>query len=162
MSPFIRPTWDEYFIDLAHAAAARSTCPRVFHLGGVGAVLVDDRHHVLGLGYAGSPPGTVHCIDAGCVIENGGCVRTVHAELNALLNARPFDGPKVLYATLSPCWACMKMIAAANVHRVVYATEYREVAKQTQLARDADITLLHIARPWAPARYTSAPPTTNP
>src|SRR3972149_3897915 len=77
-----RPTWDEYFLKLAMLASERSTCPRMH----CGCVLVKDRF-VLATGYNGSIPGQPHCEDEGCLIVDGHCVRTNHAEINALVQA---------------------------------------------------------------------------
>ncbi|WP_430626492.1 deoxycytidylate deaminase [Sulfobacillus thermotolerans] len=75
-----RVSWTEYFGTLSEFVATRSTCPR----RAVGAVLVRD-HRVIATGYNGAPSGEPHCLDVGCLIENNHCVRTIHAELNALL-----------------------------------------------------------------------------
>src|SRR5690606_5886840 len=77
-----RPTWDEYFMTMAHFVATRATCTR----RQVGAVIVRDKR-ILTTGYNGSPPGLPHCSDVGCWIVDGHCVRTIHAEQNALVQA---------------------------------------------------------------------------
>src|SRR5712692_10370156 len=76
----MRAGWNEYFMGIAHQAATRSTCPRKH----VGAVIVRDRT-VLSTGYNGSIRGLPHCEEVGCVMEDGHCVTTVHAEANAIL-----------------------------------------------------------------------------
>jgi len=97
-----RPTWDEYFFSIARAVSLRSTCPRL----AVGAVLVRD-NRVLSVGYNGAPSGQPHCIDVGCDMRDGHCVRTIHAERNAL---DFFDGPLgsslTMYTTHTPCAEC--------------------------------------------------------
>ncbi|MBP1621531.1 MAG: dCMP deaminase, partial [Acidobacteria bacterium] len=82
LAPVHRVSWDRYFMNLAVQAATRSTCPRKE----VGAVIVRDKG-ILATGYNGSLRGLPHCTEVGCLIENGHCVRTVHAEANAILQA---------------------------------------------------------------------------
>ena len=78
-----RPSWDEYFIEITHAAAKRSTC----HRAQVGAIIIKDKR-ILTTGYNGAPRGLPHCLDAGCEIVDGHCVRTLHAEQNAIIKPR--------------------------------------------------------------------------
>lgn len=116
----MRKAWDEYFMDIAFRVAERSTCPR----RQVGAVVVSDRR-LKGAGYNGSPRRMPHCSEAGCLIEGGHCVRTIHAEINALLECGPGerDGA-TLYVTDYPCSECAKVILNSGVTRVVYARPY--------------------------------------
>lgn len=118
-----RPPWDDYFMRYAYLAATRATCPRRH----VGAVIVDPDHRVVATGYNGSPPGVISCDDApeGCQIVNGHCVRTLHAESNAL----DYAGTRLahngtLYTTVTPCWDCAKRIVGAKIMRVVYDEHY--------------------------------------
>jgi dCMP deaminase len=108
-----RVSWDRYFMNLAIQAATRSTCPRKH----VGAVVVRDRT-VLSTGYNGSMRGSEHCTDAGCLMENDHCVRTVHAEANAIAQAARhgirLDGAQI-YVTASPCFNCFKLIANSGI-----------------------------------------------
>lgn len=118
-----RPTWKQYFMGLAKHAATRATCDRKH----VGAVLV--RHNeVLATGYNGSIAGQPHCDDAGHLMEDGHCVRTVHAEANALASAAKrgisVEGSDC-HVTAFPCWACFKLLANAGIERVFYGEEYR-------------------------------------
>ena len=116
----MRPSWDCYFMEMAILARKRSTCSS----RKVGAVLVKDRH-VISTGYNGSPPGMLHCDDPGigCLLQDGRCVRTIHAEQNALLQAARKGvstlGAKV-YTTHRPCDVCSKLLAGAGISRVVY------------------------------------------
>ena len=119
-----RPGWDAYFLRIADAASERSTC-----LGrSVGAVLVKDRR-ILATGYNGAPEGLPHCLDVGCQMVDGHCVRALHAEQNALLQAVahgvPTDGATV-YATSEPCHQCTKMLLQAHVKRIVYRDPYED------------------------------------
>ena len=75
-----RLKWDEYFMAQSHLLALRSTCQRL----SVGATIVKDNRIIVG-GYNGSVVGEVHCIDEGCLIEDGHCIRTIHAEMNAFI-----------------------------------------------------------------------------
>lgn len=128
-------------MNLAVQAATRSTCPRKH----VGAVIVRDKA-VLATGYNGSLRGLPHCTEVGCLIENDHCVRTVHAEANAILQAARhgvcIDGADI-YVTASPCWECFKLIANAGLRRVLYGEFYRDERIQ-EYALDAGIELIHL------------------
>ena len=117
-----RPTWDEYFIDITLAVARRSTCQRAQ----VGAVIVKDKR-ILTTGYNGAPKGLPHCLEIGCEIVDGHCVRTLHAEQNAIIQAAlhgvSLEGGTI-YTTHQPCHTCAKMIINAGIVRVVYAGDY--------------------------------------
>src|SRR5688500_5156690 len=93
-----RPAWAEIWMGMALNVSVRSTCPR----GYVGAVLVSPDQRVLGTGYNGSPRGLPHCEDAGCLLIAGHCTRTIHAELNAILNAKGDLSGSTLYITMYP------------------------------------------------------------
>ncbi|HLE61090.1 MAG TPA: cytidine/deoxycytidylate deaminase family protein [Thermoanaerobaculaceae bacterium] len=136
-----RVSWDRYFMNLAVEAATRSTCPRK----SVGSLVVRDKA-VLATGYNGSIRGLPHCSEVGCLMENGHCVRTVHAEANAILQAAR-HGVSIdkadIYVTASPCWDCFKLIANAGIGRVLYGEFYRD-DRITQYAREAGIELVHL------------------
>jgi dCMP deaminase len=93
-----RPSWDEYFLNIAKEVSTRSTCPRA----SVGAIIVKD-NHILSTGYNGAPPREPHCAEVGCLMVNGHCERTVHAETNAIAQAAK-HGVSVDGATLY-CWS---------------------------------------------------------
>src|SRR3954465_7209517 len=97
-----RPAWDEYFMGFAIAASRRATCDRKH----VGAVVVVDKQ-VVATGYNGSVRGMPHCDDAGHDMISGHCVRTIHAEMNAMSQAASrgvaIEGSSI-YTTASPCW----------------------------------------------------------
>jgi len=116
----MRPSRDEYFAGLARAAAQMSTCPRLH----VGAVIVKDRH-IISTGYNGAPRGLPHCDDVGCELVHNHCIRTVHAEANALISAG-FERTNgaTLYVTHSPCYNCVKLIINAGIKRVVFVDTY--------------------------------------
>ena len=119
-----RPDWDEYFMGFAHAAARRATCDRKH----VGAVIVVNQQ-VVATGYNGSVRGMQHCSEVGHDLVGGHCVRTIHAEMNALAQAArrgvAVDGAAI-YTTASPCWDCFRVLVNAGIHRFVYAEAYRE------------------------------------
>jgi len=136
-----RVSWDRYFMNLAVQAATRSTCPRK----SVGAVVVRDKA-ILATGYNGSIRGLAHCTEVGCLMDNGHCVRTVHAEANAILQAAR-HGVRIegadIYVTASPCWDCFKLIANAGIGRVLYGEFYRD-DRIRQFAQEAGIELVHL------------------
>lgn len=136
-----RVSWDRYFMNLAVQAATRSTCPRK----SVGAVIVRDRT-ILSTGYNGSIRGAPHCTDVGCLMENNHCVRTVHAEANALIQAArhgvSLEGSEI-YVTASPCFNCFKLIANAGIRTVYYGEFYRD-DRVLQFAREAGIRMEHL------------------
>ena len=117
-----RPSWDIYFKKLAEVVSTRSTCNRKM----VGAVIVRDRN-ILATGYNGSIRGLEHCTEVGCMMENGHCVRTVHAEANAITQAAKHgtrvDGATV-YVTASPCWNCFKLLANSGIKRICFSELY--------------------------------------
>lgn len=135
----VRVSWDRYFMNLAREVSSRSTCPRK----SVGAVLVRDKA-VLATGYNGSIKGLPHCSEVGCMLENGHCVRTVHAEANALIQAAR-HGVRIegadCYVTASPCWECFKLLANAGVKRIVFGEFYRD-ERIWEFARLAGIELV--------------------
>ena len=118
----MRKDWDNYFMDIAFQVSERSTCPRLH----VGAVLVRNKR-IKGTGYNGSPKGLPHCDDEenGCYIKNNHCIRTIHAEVNCILEVSPEerDGA-TLYVTHTPCPECQKLIITSGITRVVFAKEY--------------------------------------
>jgi dCMP deaminase len=127
-----RPSWDEYFMEITHLVARRSTCLR----RQVGAVLVKDKN-ILATGYNGSPAGVAHCLDVGCLREKlqvpsgerHELCRGLHAEQNAIIQAAKhgtnIEGA-ILYCTTMPCIICSKMIINAGIRRVVYEEGYSD------------------------------------
>lgn len=125
-----RPSWDEYFIDIAHQVAERSTCIR----RKVGAVVVRDKR-LLATGYNGVPVGITHCDIRGCLRDQLGIpsgerhelCRGTHAEQNALLQAArygtPIDG-SIIYVTTQPCIQCAKMLINAGITEIIYKGDY--------------------------------------
>lgn len=118
-----RIPWNQYFMAQAVLLSLRSTCKRLE----VGATIVRDKRIIAG-GYNGSVSGDVHCIDEGCYIVNGHCLRTIHAEMNAILQCAKLgvqtDGAEI-YVTHFPCLQCMKMLLQAGIKKVYYLEDYR-------------------------------------
>ncbi len=119
-----RLDWDHYFMEIAKTVSTRGTCDRKF----VGAVIVRDRR-ILSTGYNGSVAGMPHCDEVGHLMEDGHCIRTLHGEANAIIQAARngvmLEGSS-LYTTASPCWPCFKLISNSGVKRVVYGEFYRD------------------------------------
>jgi dCMP deaminase len=119
-----RVGWDEYFMNIARQVATRSTCSRKH----VGALIVKNRM-ILATGYNGSLRGLAHCDDVGHLMENGHCVRTVHAEANAIVQAArsgtSLEGAAI-YVTASPCFNCFKLIANAGISKIAFGEFYRD------------------------------------
>jgi len=111
-------------MNIAREVATRSTCDRKH----VGSVIVRDKT-ILSTGYNGSVRGLPHCDDDGHMMEDGHCVRTIHAETNAIIqaakNGTAIDGATI-YVTASPCWPCFKTIANAGIRKIVFGEFYRD------------------------------------
>lgn len=137
-----RQSWDAYFLELAAHAATRATCDRLR----VGCVLVRERD-VLATGYNGSVSGMPHCDEVGHDMEDGHCVATVHAEMNALcMAARNGHSTRgaCAYVTHLPCWLCFKLLVQAGIVRVVYAEAYRPNPRVFATASARAIELLQL------------------
>lgn len=143
-----RPDWDVYFMQIAQLVKTRATCPRRF----VGALIVRDRH-ILCTGYNGAPAGLPHCPPqgpqedwpSGCM-RAGHCIRTLHAEQNAILQAAKIGvscAGATMYVTCQPCNNCAKMIINAGINRVIYEGDYPdEFAKELFL--DGKVEVLRL------------------
>ena len=118
----MRQSWDEYFLTLAKYASTRATCDRLH----AGCVIVKDKR-IVSTGYNGSLPGADHCDDVGHLLMNGHCVATEHAERNAVANAARAGVSTMgatAYVTHTPCWDCIKHLAAAGIVKILYDKEY--------------------------------------
>lgn len=143
-----RPSWDEYFMKVADTVAERGTCDR----GKSGSIAVIDKR-IISTGYVGSPPGQPHCDEAGHmmreIIDEAGnrsmhCVRTVHAEENAILQAAKYGIPlkgATLYCKMTPCFYCAKMIVSVGIVRVVAKRRYHAEGPSLELFKNAGIQL---------------------
>ena len=134
-----RPSYDEYFMEMAHVVAKRSTCLRRH----VGAILVKDKH-ILSTGYNGTPKGLRHCSEVGCLRKKLGIpsgerhelCRGLHAEQNAIIQAAVFGisiKGSTLYCTNTPCVVCVKMLINAGVEEIIYSGEYPDDLAQEML-----------------------------
>ena len=144
-----RPSWDDYFIEIMHAVGARSTCDR----GCSGSVIVKDKR-IIATGYVGAPIGTPHCDEAGhemhTVVGEDGvqskhCIRTTHAEQNAIVQAArsgvSTDGA-TLYSKMVPCYTCAKMIINSGIKRVVSEKDYHASSRSKEVFKEAGVELL--------------------
>lgn len=120
-----RPDWDTYFLNIANQIKLRGTCPR-FQTGTV----VTRDNSILATGYNGAPPGLPHCSDVGHKMEHGHCVRTIHGELNAILNAAKQGVTlknSTFYVIGTPCYRCALHIVSVGAERVVTFGTYDNV-----------------------------------
>ncbi|MCF7833723.1 MAG: cytidine/deoxycytidylate deaminase family protein [Candidatus Pacebacteria bacterium] len=143
-----RPSWDEYFLGMVEYVGSRATCDR----GRSGCVIVRDKR-VISTGYVGSPPGVPHCDDVGhemhTVVNEDGtqsmhCIRTAHAEQNAISQASRFgvalEGA-TLYCKMTPCYSCAKSIITAGIKKVVTAKDYHAGEKSKAILKEAGVEL---------------------
>ena len=148
MSDYVRPSWDDYFMEVADAISKRATCDR----GRSGCVVAKDRQ-ILVTGYVGSPQGLPHCDEVGhelkkLIHEDGHttqhCVRTVHAEQNAVCQAAKrgisIEGA-TLYCRMTPCRTCAMLLINCGVVRVVCERRYHAAEESEELFRQAGIAL---------------------
>ena len=126
----MRPSWDDYFMEIADVVATRSTCVR----RRVGAILVKDKR-ILATGYNGVPAGIKHCGEAGCLREKleipsgerHELCRGLHAEQNAIIQCAVHGvnlQGAVLYSTTQPCVLCSKMLINAGIKTIVFRGAY--------------------------------------
>ncbi len=142
--------WDEYFLKLAMLASERSTCPRMH----CGCVIVKDKF-VLATGYNGSLPGLPHCEDEGCLIVDNHCVRTNHAEINALTQAVTHGvniKGSTAYITNMSCTTCAKALIAAGIKRVVVFSDYHDTLA-TKFYSDSNVEIVKLKMPEREIHY---------
>ncbi len=141
MSKNTRVSWEQYFMNIAREVASRSTCDRK----NIGAVIVRDKS-ILSTGYNGSLRGLPHCDKVGHEMENSHCVRTIHAEANAIVQAAR-NGIRIedaeIYITASPCYNCFKMIANAGINKIYFGEFYRD-ERIKQHAAELGIELINL------------------
>ncbi len=148
---YVRPSWDEYFMEIASTVAKRATCDR----GRSGCIIVKNRQ-ILVTGYVGSPRGLPHCDDVGhlfkkTIHEDGSvtnhCVRTVHAEQNAITQAArlgiALEGG-TLYCRMTPCRTCAMLIINCGIERVVCEFKYHTGAESEAMFREAGVELQYL------------------
>ena len=141
-----RPTWDEYFMQIAHLVSQRSTCLR----RQVGAIIVKDKR-ILSTGYNGAPAGLQHCQEAGCLRDQQNVpsgqrhelCRGLHGEQNAIIQAALYGvsiKESTLYSTHLPCSLCAKMLVNAGIKEIIYSDGYADELS-LKIINEADISL---------------------
>jgi len=144
--PYRRPSWDEYFLKIVEMVGSRGTCDRFR-----GGCVITRNKRIISTGYAGSPVGAAHCDDVGHEMhtvtdENGitsrHCIRTTHAEQNAICEAArmgiALEGG-TLYCKMTPCYTCAKMIINAGIKRVICAQDYHAGKRSKEIFEEAKI-----------------------
>ena len=137
-----RISWHQYFMAQSHILALRSTCTRLT----VGATIVRDKRIIAG-GYNGSIAGGDHCIDNGCYVIDNHCIRTIHAEMNALLQCAKFGVPTAgaeIYVTHFPCLQCCKALIQAGIKAVYYAENYKNLPYAIELFQQSGVEVEHV------------------
>ncbi len=146
-----RPSWDEYFMEIAHAVSKRGTCDR----GYASCVIVRNKQ-ILVTGYAGAPKGMSHCSEVGHQMktvthEDGSetkhCMRTTHAEQNAIAQAAKLgvsiDGGTV-YINMTPCATCAKMIINSGIVRIVCEKKYHAGLESEEMFKQVGIEIVFL------------------
>ena len=145
----MRKSWSEYFMEIAHTVATRSTCLR----RQVGAIAVKDKR-IVATGYNGAPANVRHCLDIGCLREQMGIAsgerhemcRGLHAEQNVIVQAAvhglSIQGAE-LYCTTKPCLICSKMLINCGVSIIYYAQDYKSDLSD-QMFKEANVRLVHL------------------
>jgi dCMP deaminase len=148
-----RPSWDDYFMSIAELVGTRATCGR----GRSGCVIVRDRQ-ILTTGYVGAPAGLPHCDEVGhemhTVTTDDGrvsehCIRTVHAEENAIAQAARLGvsvNGGTLYCHMTPCYVCAKLLINAGIKKVVALKDYQRSKRSKEIFAEVGIKL-HIIHP---------------
>lgn len=150
-TPYIRPSWDEYFLEVMHSLAKRATCDR----GRTACLIVKDNQIIVS-GYVGSPPGLPHCDEVGHLLktvthEDGKqtthCMRTLHAEQNAICQAAKrgvsVDGA-TMYCKLAPCRTCAMLLISAGIKRIVAEYKYHAGAESEAMLQQAGVEVEYI------------------
>lgn len=146
-----RPSWDQYFLEISEMIGRRGSCDR----GRCGCVIAKN-NRLVAAGYVGSPIGLPHCDEVGhemhTVIHDDGrqtthCIRTTHAEQNAICEAArmgiPLDG-STLYCKMAPCYTCAKMIINCGIKRVVCSRGYQDSKRTIEIFKEANIEFLNL------------------
>jgi len=138
-----RVSWEVYFMNIAKEVGTRSTCNRKH----IGAVIVRGKT-ILATGYNGSIRGLAHCDEAGHEMDNTHCVRTIHAEANAIVQSAR-HGVRIedseIYITASPCYDCFKMIANVGIRKIYFGEFYRD-ERIMEHAKELDIELIDLSK----------------
>ena len=138
-----RVSWEVYFMNIAKEVGTRSTCNRKH----IGAVIVRGKT-ILATGYNGSIRGLAHCDEAGHEMDNTHCVRTIHAEANAIVQSAR-HGVRIedseIYITASPCYDCFKMIANVGIRKIYFGEFYRD-ERILEHAKELNIELIDLSK----------------
>ena len=138
-----RPEWNEYFGEITKQVALRSTCVRKK----VGAIIVKDKN-IISTGYNGSIRGLEHCETVGCLMMEGHCTRTIHAEANAIIQAAKhglmIDRAEI-YISASPCFNCFKLIANSGITKIYFMEFYRD-ERIIEIAKKLNIELVDMSK----------------
>ena len=141
-----RPSWDEYFLEIMYTIGKRSTCDR-----GRSGCVITRNNRIVATGYVGSPAGTKHCDEVGHEMhtvthpdgkQSQHCIRTAHAEQNAIVHAARVGASlegSTMYSNMAPCYACAKMIINAGIIRVVAKNDYHASARSKEIFKEAGI-----------------------
>lgn len=148
---YIRPSWDQYFMEIANTVATRATCDR----GRSGCVIARDKQ-ILVSGYVGSPRGLPHCDEVGHLMKKvhhdddritQHCMRTVHAEQNAICQAArlgiPLQGATI-YCRMTPCRTCAMLIINCGIVRVVCERKYHDGGESEEMFRQSGVSLEYV------------------
>lgn len=144
-----RPSWDEYFLQMAELVGTRGTCDR----GRAGSVIVKDKR-ILTTGYVGAPIGLPHCDEVGhemhtVTLEDGTqsrhCIRTAHAEQNAINNAAragiAIEG-SILYCKMIPCYKCAQSVINAGIIKVIALKDYHGASRSKEIFKEAGVEFI--------------------
>ncbi|MCU0329156.1 MAG: cytidine/deoxycytidylate deaminase family protein [Chitinophagales bacterium] len=152
MNHYTRPNWDDYFLEIMDTVSKRATCDR----GRAACVIVKD-NQLLVSGYVGAPKGLPHCDEVGHLIkkvihvdednrESQHCVRTVHAEQNAICQAAKrgvaIDGA-TLYCRMTPCRTCAMLIINCGISRIVCQQRYQLAEESEAMFREAGLVIIY-------------------
>lgn len=141
-----RPNWDEYFMEIMDSVSKRATCDR----GKAGCVIVKDKR-ILATGYVGSPAGCSHCDEVGHEMHevinydnstSKHCIRTAHAEQNAIATAARFGialQGATLYCNMTPCYICSKIIINSGIERVVARNDYHKGERSKEVFKESGV-----------------------
>lgn len=148
---YVRPGWDEYFMEIAQTVSKRASCDR----GRSGCVIVKNKQ-ILVTGYVGAPRGMPNCDEVGHLMktvthEDGHqsqhCMRTAHAEQNAIVQAArvgvSIEGG-TLYCKMTPCAACAKMIVNAGIVKVMCEKRYHAGQETEEMFKELGIALNYV------------------
>lgn len=120
---------NEYMFSNVHAFSKQATCNR----GRVACLFTNYRGDILSYGAASSPAGCPSCDEAGHLLVNGHCVRTIHAEQKALARAARYGislEESTLYVSMTPCPTCAKSLIEAGIEKVVCEFHYKDKSQE--------------------------------